>query len=77
MTKSWFIPSSAHRLAQPHRLRTLVQSDAKGRARKAQQFISWTDEGQCHSPTSWSTAFKTQIKASVVGTDPTEDALSP
>lgn len=63
MTQRRFIPSSALRLAQPHRPNSLVQSDAKSRAGNAQSFISRTDEGQSHSRSLWPTAFKPKIDA--------------
>lgn len=77
MTESRFIPLFARRLAQPHRSNSLVQNDAKSRIGNAQASISKIHAGQSHSPTSWSSTFKTKIAISVAGTDPTDHALYP
>jgi len=77
MTESQFIPSSVHRLAQPHRPNSLVQSEIRRRAGNAQPSITPIDMGKSCSRTSSSIAFNTKNQASVRSIDPAEEALSP
>ena len=77
MIKHVFIAHNTNRLALQHRPSSLDQSNHKCRVGNAQPFLPRIKTGHSHSPTSWYAAFKTKIHASVAGTDPTHDALSP
>lgn len=77
MIKHAFIAHNTNRLALRHRPSSLDKSNHQCRVGNAQPFLSRIKTGQSHSPTSWYAAFKTKIDASVAGTGPTDDALSP